>query len=282
MIILFIAYLPILICSNFVYPYKRGFYCDDDSIYYPFKHSTVTSFNLYVFGLAIPILAILIIEAYRTYVFEPRFASKPCVPKISLLGRACHPYATRLYFYIGYFLFGAALCQSLSNVAKYSVGRLRPHFMSICKPSFNVSSCIGHAYIEEPHCMGDYRKVREGRLSFPSGHSSFAFYTMMFAVFYIQAQVIWPTVGRLLKPLVQFALICLAVATALSRISNYKHHWSDVLAGSILGISCATVMTFTVMGLFRFPKQSVVYRGISARNVKQLGEMINQDAVLSL
>uniref|UniRef100_A0A915JGS0 Phosphatidic acid phosphatase type 2/haloperoxidase domain-containing protein n=1 Tax=Romanomermis culicivorax TaxID=13658 RepID=A0A915JGS0_ROMCU len=142
----------------------------------------------------------------------------------------------------GYFLFGAALCQSLSNVAKYSVGRLRPHFISICKPSFNISICVNHTYIEEPHCMGDPRRVREGRLSFPSGHSSFAFYTMMFAIFYIQAQLLWPTVRLLLKPLVQFTLLCLALATALSRISNYKHHWSDVLAGSILGISCATVM----------------------------------------
>uniref|UniRef100_A0A915IYI7 Phosphatidic acid phosphatase type 2/haloperoxidase domain-containing protein n=1 Tax=Romanomermis culicivorax TaxID=13658 RepID=A0A915IYI7_ROMCU len=256
----FTAFLP-YICSKFFNPYKRGFYCNDDSIYYPFKKSTISSLNAKLFGFVIPILIvscavgvkwfsrylrvlliILTVEAYRTFFFEPKVAKKACEPKFSLFGLPCNPFATRLYFYIGYFLFGAALCLSLTKIGKFSIGRLRPHFMSVCRPSFNISECSDHKYIEEPHCTGDQDKIRNGRLSFPSGHSSFAFYTMMFAIFYIQAQVVWATVRSLIKPTLQFILFCLAFGTALSRISDYKHHWSDVFAGSIIGIICASAI----------------------------------------
>lgn len=43
------------------------------------------------------------------------------------------------------------------------------------------------------------------------------------------------------KSLFQFVVISMAAFCALSRVSNYKHHWSDVLAGTILGITVATI-----------------------------------------
>lgn len=38
-----------------VRPYQRGFFCSDDSIRYPFHHSTITSTVLYTVGFALPI-----------------------------------------------------------------------------------------------------------------------------------------------------------------------------------------------------------------------------------
>lgn len=43
------------------------------------------------------------------------------------------------------------------------------------------------------------------------------------------------------KSLFQFLVISMAVFCALSRVSDYKHHWSDVLAGTILGVTIATI-----------------------------------------
>jgi len=43
------------------------------------------------------------------------------------------------------------------------------------------------------------------------------------------------------RSLSQFVVISMAVYCALSRVSDYKHHWSDVLAGTILGITIATI-----------------------------------------
>jgi hypothetical protein len=36
-----------------------------------------------------------------------------------------------LYKYVGFFLFGAACCQLATDIAKYTIGRLRPHFISV-------------------------------------------------------------------------------------------------------------------------------------------------------
>lgn len=41
---------------------------------------------------------------------------------------------------------------------------------------------------------------------------------------------------RMLRHLLQFLLVMFAWYTALTRVSDFKHHWSDVLAGSSIGI----------------------------------------------
>lgn len=48
--------------------------------------------------------------------------------------------------------------------------------------------------------------------------------------------------SKLLKHFLQFGLLMLAWYTALSRISNYKHHWSDVLCGGALGVTGALIV----------------------------------------
>jgi len=49
--------------------------------------------------------------------------------------------------------------------------------------------------------------------------------------------------SKLLRHLLQALATYLAVWVSLSRISDYKHHWSDVLSGAILGclVACITV-----------------------------------------
>lgn len=55
---LFISAIPLLIFHEWVKPYRRGFYCDDESIRYPFRQSTISRQMLVVVGLIIPTLLV--------------------------------------------------------------------------------------------------------------------------------------------------------------------------------------------------------------------------------
>lgn len=48
--------------------------------------------------------------------------------------------------------------------------------------------------------------------------------------------------SKLLKHFLQFVLLMMAWFTCLSRISDYKHHWSDVMSGAVLGATIATLV----------------------------------------
>lgn len=154
-----------------------------------------------------------------------------------------------IYKAIGTFLFGAACSQSLTDIAKYSIGRLRPHFLDVCDPDWSKINCSA-GYIETFACRGDARKVREGRLSFYSGHSSFSMYCMLFLALYLQARMKgdW---ARLLRPTLQFGLFAVAIYVGLSRVSDYKHHWSDVLVGLIQGALFSVLTVAYVSDFFK-------------------------------
>ncbi|XP_036062798.1 phospholipid phosphatase 1 isoform X3 [Onychomys torridus] len=158
-------------------------------------------------------------------------------------------YIASIYKAIGAFLFGAAASQSLTDIAKYSIGRLRPHFLAVCDLDWSQINC-SDGYIENYVCRGNEDKVREGRLSFYSGHSSFSMYCMLFTALYLQARMKgdW---ARLLRPTLQFGLVALSIYVGLSRVSDYKHHWSDVMVGLIQGAVVAILVAVYVSDFFK-------------------------------
>ena len=66
-------------------------------------------------------------------------------------------YVAALYKVVGTFVFGACVSQSLTDLAKFTIGRPRPNFMAVCAPV----ACTG--YMLEINCTGALRNVSESR-----------------------------------------------------------------------------------------------------------------------
>ncbi|KAM7344606.1 wunen isoform 2-T2 [Cochliomyia hominivorax] len=251
--ILLCAGFPILCFYLWGDSYKRGFFCDDESLKHPFKESTVKSWMLYIIGLVLPIGVIIIVEIIQSKNQERITNGNSNARRYVFMDYEIPDWMVECYKKIGIFGFGAAVSQLTTDIAKYSIGRLRPHFIEVCQPILgDGTTCSDERnwgkYIIDFTCGNPYatkRMLKEARLSFPSGHSSFTFYTMVYLALYLQSRMTWHG-SKLLRHFLQFALIMIAWYTALSRVSDYKHHWSDVLAGSAIGALVAVVVSYLV------------------------------------
>lgn len=239
---LFVASIPFFACEfKAVTPYKRGFFCGDPSITYPFlEREAIPDGMLIAGGIVITGLTIALGECYRV-----RFQGVHSRAFVRNLYVSC------LYKELGSFLFGCCVGQSLTNMAKLSVGRLRPNFLSVCNVTYASLGCVPGSYVSQVTCrQPNYKMVEEARKSFFSGHASFAMYTMVYLAFYLQARLSWRG-ARLLRPLLQFLLAMIAVYTGLSRVSDYRHHPSDVLAGFVQGGLTAYWVAFHISSMFK-------------------------------
>lgn len=207
-----------------VEPFKRGFFCDDESLMHPYSESTVGSSLFYV-GYGLPLATIIITEIWRLKL------SMDDKRELKLFGFQISCWVQNIYKYGGIFMFGNLVTIVLTDAGKRVVGRFRPHFINVCQPIMaNGTTCANeinfHRYIVDFTCgntESSAERLNEMRLSFPSGHSSIAMFSMLFVAFYIHFRMTWNG-SKLLKHFLQFIVMTMAWLTALSRISDYKHH----------------------------------------------------------
>lgn len=102
---------------------------------------------------------------------------------------------------------------------------------------------IIYSYIADYECTNKQDStffVRDASKSFPSGHSSLSFFEAIFIMWYLQCRC--PRF-RSQFLLLSMQLLCLTWACfcSVSRITDHRHHWWDVLAGSLLGVIFASL-----------------------------------------
>lgn len=113
-----------------------------------------------------------------------------------------------------------------TSVAKRYVGFYRPSYYSLV-------SEVG---------LSDKRE-HEGRQSYPSGHASLSFSSMLTVSLYCfgKTQAIAVGPGRLIAVLGCLSFVALAGFVACSRLVDYRHHPADINAGAGMGSAFALV-----------------------------------------
>ncbi|XP_065359516.1 putative phosphatidate phosphatase [Calliphora vicina] len=251
----FITVVLLIISSKFYKlskrPVKRGFFCDDESLKYPYHEDTVNYILLLALSLYVPITVMVSCEIVMFLVGKRRCTTA----QDKGFARAF----LKLHHNITPFLCGFALHALFIHVGKITVGRLRPHFFEVCQPyrTLDGTTCDSpnnHGlYIEDYECRNPSSNrliLYNVHLSFPSGHSSYIFYGMIFIILYLQRFSKTLSQCRINVGLFMMVgqMLCALLAwfVALSRVMDYKHHWSDVLVGIMLGTSVAIAVTLYV------------------------------------
>lgn len=218
--------LPILLLYKTGTPYHAGFFCDDQSLRYPYKEDTIPDSLLLGLGFSIPFCVMLLTEIIRC-----------------LSSRNCSPVNRDLLIFVKgacAFVFGFTVVEVFIQGFKFSIGRPRPHFFDVCRPNFSSINC-SQGYITDYDCTGNIHSdkvMRDSRFSFLSGHAAFSMYGAIFTCLYLEKRVS-VSYSLVLKPVLQLSLVVLSLACSLTRYYDYKHHVSDIVAGLLLGVCTA-------------------------------------------
>ena len=185
---------------------QRGFYCDDTSVQYPYKSDTIPMWLLGVYGGVGPVLIFCIVEIW---VVRPFHCGRR--PSKSSLKRRQVDYLKTIIQSAFLFALGIAICFLITEVGKRklknkflkkpntkfvligTIGRLRPYYVTICNPVWSELVCtktvvtasgpiVIPQYIINHRCSSSATEteLKEARLSFPSGHSSYSTFAFVF------------------------------------------------------------------------------------------------------
>lgn len=126
-----------------------------------------------------------------------------------------------------------AVAVFFTQFTKNLTGRFRPSFYDMCKWNRDV------VWDGVTNLCTDAAGEKQGRMSFPSGHTSFAWSTMLVLTLYLlgRSRLNRESPGGK-KTLLMFlccAPIVLAAWVAMTRCIDNWHHYSDIVAAAIIG-----------------------------------------------
>nr|XP_040568545.1 phospholipid phosphatase 1-like isoform X2 [Lepeophtheirus salmonis] len=209
--------LVIFFRLDLISPGKNGFFCEDASIKYPFRDELFPTWLLLLIAIPVPCLVITLVD----FITSGRRAWK-----MTALNSA---HVSIVY------LFGCGVTVILTDLGKTLVSRPRPHFLAVCEPNVTCTPGVNEFH-QDYVCLGDDEDaIKKSIRSFPSGHASVGAYIATFLSLYFQTKIRSGT-GTLARPILQLTVFAFAWGAGLCRVTDYRHHLSDVFAGFALGI----------------------------------------------
>ncbi|KAL5726569.1 hypothetical protein ACHQM5_009603 [Ranunculus cassubicifolius] len=203
----------IIVGLNVIHPFYRFVGKDMmTDLKYPLKSNTVPTWAVPMYAVLLPIVIFVFVYYRRRDVYDLHH---------SILG----------------LLFSVLVTGVLTDAIKDGVGRPRPDFFWRCFPDGKDF----YDHLGDVICHGKDSVIKEGHKSFPSGHSSWSFAGLGFLSLYLAGKIqVFDGRGHVAKICIVIFPLLAACLVGISRVDDYWHHWTDVFAGGILGLTIAT------------------------------------------
>ena len=213
-------------------PVQQGFFCNDLNLKYPYIENETISAKL--------CFTIWILIAFSV-IFATQIITKSFSIQV-----------------INNIVWGMLICILLTDILKFSVGKLRPHFLTICNPDFNnicfdenayyiyedgeeVLDEFFERYVNETDICStqDLALINEARLAFPSGHASYSFYFATSLNLYMNKTLKDYNIIGTILPYINLLLMLLASWISCTRITDFYHDTVDIICGAFAGVAIA-------------------------------------------
>lgn len=209
-------------------PFQRQFSLDDLTISHPFAVvERVTGIQCILLASLIPLVTILIVllVRYRTGSISSQHQALHYL-QVSVLG----------------LLISLSLNGVITDILKVWIARPRPDFLERCGAKTGTPM---HELVDISVCTAPLGEsvLIDGLRSTPSGHSSISFSGLLYLTLWLLGQFKLLQVRNSSRHIYQYLLVfsplLLAAYIALSRTQDYRHHFVDIIMGSLIGLGIA-------------------------------------------
>uniref|UniRef100_A0A7N6C351 Phospholipid phosphatase-related protein type 3 n=1 Tax=Anabas testudineus TaxID=64144 RepID=A0A7N6C351_ANATE len=236
-------------------PVHSGYSCNDRSLSLPYilpRQEVCPLPLLFSLAFAAPAVTILIGEAILYCYLSRKSSAAHTEANINAAGCNFNSYIRRAVRFIGVHIFGLCVTALITDILQLSTGQHTPYWLDVCKPNLthiNMSTC-DEAFILEDICSGqDIGLINAGRKSFPSQHATLAAFAAVYISMYFNT--VLTDSAKLLKPLLVFSFVMLAILAGLTRIIQFRNHPVDVYCGWLLGAAIAVYLGVYAVGNFQ-------------------------------
>ncbi|XP_014233305.1 phospholipid phosphatase 1-like isoform X2 [Trichogramma pretiosum] len=231
-----------------------GFWCNDPKIQFAFTGDSVSTVALILVTIVVPAVVIYATEwsCYSPESYKSLDCSLSTSSSSSNSQQSPSSRGRQFWQWYGYYTLGWWYLLFVVEIVKVVVGEPRPHFIDSCRPQ-GIDNCTNE-YRRLYTCTNtelSWFYVNDSDKSFPSGHSALAIFQATFLIWYLQARIPERLVLILVKPWLQCLALLWGLGCSMSRITDNRHHWWDVLAGACLGLGFAVFVVRICCRSFR-------------------------------
>ncbi|XP_069367794.1 phospholipid phosphatase-related protein type 5a [Paralichthys olivaceus] len=238
-------------------PAQQGFICRDPALTKPDpgpeQLSLIQPVILYSVVGGLPVVLISGVELV-IFLLHHNLNNLYDQDKVVVMGDCCYvnPMVRRTVRFLGVYVFGLFTTDIFVNAGQLVTGSLAPYFLSVCQPNYTALSCVDTAHFvsQSDACTGDPDDIMRARKTFPSKEAALSLYTAVYLAMYVMS-CIGTSGGRLTGPLLSLSLVSLAVLTGINRVAEYRNHWSDIIAGQVIGGAIAVFLVAFVVQYFK-------------------------------